>query len=184
MIQVKNMAENEKNTIEETEKKPKGSNKKETVKKADFEALKEKLEAAESENAKLNDMFLRLNAEYDNFRKRTSREKTELYSSVAADTVGKLLPVLDSIELALCAENADAEKLRSGLELIAKQLGKSLSDIGVTEIESESFDPKFHDAVMHIEDDELPENSVAEVFRKGYKLGDTVIRPATVKVAN
>lgn len=176
------MEEKEKNNIEETEKKPK--TKKDSVKKADYEALKEKLDAAQAENEKLNDMFLRLNAEYDNFRKRTSREKTELYSSVAADTVGKMLPVLDSIELALSAGNADADKLRSGLELIAKQLGKSLSDIGVTEIETESFDPKFHDAVMHIEDDELPENSVAEVFRKGYKLGDTVIRPATVKVAN
>ncbi len=176
------MEEKEKNNIEETEKKPK--TKKDSVKKADYEALKEKLDAAQAENEKLNDMFLRLNAEYDNFRKRTSREKTELYSSVAADTVGKMLPVLDSIELALSAVNADADKLRSGLELIAKQLGKSLSDIGVTEIETESFDPKFHDAVMHIEDDELPENSVAEVFRKGYKLGDTVIRPATVKVAN
>lgn len=176
------MEEKDKNNIEETEKKTK--TKKESVKKADYEALKEKLDQALAENEKLNDMFLRLNAEYDNFRKRTSREKTELYSSVAADTVGKMLPVLDSIELALGSGNADAEKLRSGLELIAKQLGKSLSDIGITEIETESFDPKFHDAVMHIEDDELPENSIAEVFRKGYKLGDAVIRPATVKVAN
>ena len=87
MIQVKNMAENEKNTIEETEKKPKGSNKKETVKKADYEALKEKLEAAESENAKLNDMFLRLNAEYDNFRKRSVKEKEGAYADAYSDCI-------------------------------------------------------------------------------------------------
>ena len=132
----------------------------------------------------MNDLLLRTTAEYDNYRKRTAREKTELFTSVAADTVGAMLPVLDSIEAALASENADAEKLRSGVEMIGRQLEKSLADIGVTEVETEVFDPKLHDAVMHVEDESLPENSVAQVFRKGYKLGDTVIRPATVKVAN
>ena len=158
--------------------------KKESPKKAELDELKSKLEAAEAELARLNDMLLRTTAEYDNYRKRTAREKTELYTSVAADTVAKLLPVLDSIEAALASENADAEKLRSGVELIAKQFTKSLSDAGVEEVGTETFDPKLHDAVMHVEDESLPENSVAQVFRKGYKLGDTVIRPATVKVAN
>ena len=158
--------------------------KKESPKKAELDELKSKLEAAEAELARLNDLLLRTTAEYDNYRKRTAREKTELYTSVAADTVAKLLPVLDSIEAALASENADAEKLRSGVELIAKQFAKSLSDAGVEEVGTETFDPKLHDAVMHVEDESLPENSVAQVFRKGYKLGDTVIRPATVKVAN
>ena len=158
--------------------------KKESPKKAELDELKSKLEAAEAELARLNDLLLRTTAEYDNYRKRTAREKTELYTSVAADTVAKLLPVLDSIEAALASENADAEKLRSGVELIAKQCAKALADAGVEEIETESFDPKLHDAVMHVEDESLPENSVAQVFRKGYRLGETVIRPATVKVAN
>ena len=170
-------------------KKPAGTAKKsgakkEPVKKAELDALKAKLEKAEAELAKVNDLLLRTTAEYDNYRKRTAREKTELYVSVAADTVGAMMPVLDSIEAALASENADAEKLRSGVELIAKQFAKALSDVGVTEIEAEVFDPKLHDAVMHIEDDDLPENAVAQVYRKGYKLGETVIRPATVKVAN
>ncbi|MBR5769180.1 MAG: nucleotide exchange factor GrpE [Clostridia bacterium] len=174
---------------EKEEKKPAGTAKKsgakkEPAKKAELDALKAKLEEAEAELARVNDLLLRTTAEYDNYRKRTAREKTELYTSVAADTVGKFLPVLDSIEAALASGNADAEKLRSGLELIAKQIEKSLSDVGVTEVETETFDPKLHDAVMHVEDDALPENAVAQVFRKGYKLGDTVIRPATVKVAN
>ena len=174
---------------EKEEKKPAGTAKKsgakkEPAKKAESEKLKAELERTKAELARVNDILLRTTAEYDNFRKRTAREKTELYTSVAADTVGKLLPVLDSIEAALASGNADAEKLLSGLELIAKQIEKSLSDVGVTEVETETFDPKLHDAVMHVEDDALPENAVAQVFRKGYKLGDTVIRPATVKVAN
>lgn len=161
------------------------SAKKETPKRsAELEALKKKLSESEDEIKRTNDMLLRTAAEYDNFRKRTAKEKAELFTSVAADTVARLLPVIDSLELALSSEGSDPEKLRSGLELTAKQLSKSLADIGVTEIEADQFDPKLHDAVMHIEDDGLPENSVAEVLRKGYKLGDTVIRPATVKVAN
>ena len=184
-----NVENNGKNAPEKEMKKSgqtpkKDSAKKDSPKKAELEALKAKLEAAEAEKARINDLLLRTTAEYDNYRKRTAREKTELYTSVAAETVGKLLPVLDSIEAALASENADAEKLRSGIELIAKQAAKSLSDAGVEEIEADSFDPKLHDAVMHVEDDALPENAVAQVFRKGYKLGETVIRPATVKVAN
>ena len=184
------MTDNEKKPASEKEvKKPAGQPakkdgaKKESSKK-ELEALKTKLEAAEAELARVNDLLLRTTAEYDNYRKRTAREKTELYTSVAADTVAKLLPVLDSIEAALASENADAEKLRSGVELIAKQCAKALADAGVEEIETEVFDPKLHDAVMHVEDESLPENSVAQVFRKGYRLGETVIRPATVKVAN
>lgn len=174
---------------EKEEKKPaatakKPGAKKEPVKKAEHDALKAKLEKAEAEFERVNDLLLRTTAEYDNYRKRTAREKTELYTSVAADTVAKLLPVLDSIEAALASEGADAEKLRSGVELIAKQCAKALADAGVEEIETEAFDPKLHDAVMHVEDESMPENSVAQVFRKGYRLGETVIRPATVKVAN
>lgn len=183
---VKNNGKNapEKETKKSGQTPKKDGAKKDSPKKAELEALKAKLEAAEAEKARINDLLLRTTAEYDNYRKRTAREKTELYTSVAAETVGKLLPVLDSIEAALASENADAEKLRSGIELIAKQAAKSLSDAGVEEIEADSFDPKLHDAVMHVEDDALPENAVAQVFRKGYKLGETVIRPATVKVAN
>jgi len=174
---------------EKEEKKPAGTAKKsgakkEPAKKAELDAVKAKLEKAEAELARVNDLLLRTTAEYDNYRKRTAREKTELYNTVAADTVGAMMPVLDSIEAALASENADAEKLRSGVEMIGRQLEKSLAEIGVTEVETEAFDPKLHDAVMHVEDESLPENSVAQVFRKGYRLGDTVIRPATVKVAN
>ena len=136
------------------------------------------------ELADAKDMLLRTAAEYENFRKRTAKEKSELYTSVAADTASKLLPALDSLELALSFETTDEKKLREGLELTLKQLKKGFEDIGVAEIETESFDPRLHDAVMHTEDESLPENSVTKVLRKGYRLGDKVLRPASVTVAN
>lgn len=170
--------ENKKKKAEETSAKEKP--KKEPAKK-DGE-LKKKLEAAEKEIAELKDRYLRLNADYDNFRKRTAKEKTALYTSVAADTVEKILPVMDSIGYAVAYKEADAEKILKGLEMIEKQLEKSLEDIGVKEVDYGTFDPNVHEAVGVVEDDTLPENSVAQVLRKGYKLGDTVIRPATVKV--
>lgn len=176
--------ENKQDLPKEEKKTAKTAPKKEAPKKQELDALKAELKDAKKENERLNDILLRTVAEYDNYRKRTAREKTELYTSVAADTVGKLLPVLDSIESALASSAADDKKLTEGLKLIEKQMKKSLADIGVAEVETETFDPNLHEAVAHIEDGKLPENSVTDVFRKGYKLGETVIRPAAVKVAN
>lgn len=176
------MAEENKKKKTEEEASVKEKPKKEHTKKSGDSELKKKLEAAEKEIVELKDQYLRLNADYDNFRKRTQREKTALYTSVAADTVEKILPVMDSIGYAVAYKEADAEKILKGLEMIEKQLEKSLEDIGVKEVDYGTFDPTIHEAVGVVEDDTLPENSVAQVLRKGYKLGDVVIRPATVKV--
>lgn len=131
------------------------------------------------------DKHLRLMAEYDNFRKRSARERESIYADVRGDTIVKLLPVYDNLERALMQETSD-EAYRKGVEMIMTQLQDILSKLGVTEIESvgKEFDPNEHNAVMHIEDENLGAGIVAEEFQKGFKLGDKVIRFSMVKVAN
>ena len=133
----------------------------------------------------LNDRYLRMAAEYDNYRKRTAREKEHLYNDAKIDTIKPFLAVLDNLERGVSQfEEGDAH--RQGLELICKQFSEVLTKLGVTEIPAlgEKFDPEKHNAVMHIDDESLAENTVAEVFRKGYQMGDRVVRFAMVKVAN
>ncbi|MBP3811181.1 MAG: nucleotide exchange factor GrpE [Clostridiales bacterium] len=145
----------------------------------------------------LEDRYVRLFAEYDNFRKRTAKEKEDLYSSAVVEVTKQWLSVLDNIDRALdAARTAAAEdgetdetedKMLQGLELIKKQAQDVLAKINVTEIECERgtvFDPNLHEAVMHTEDDSLGENEVAQVFQKGYILKDRVVRHAVVQVAN
>jgi len=129
--------------------------------------------------------YLRLAAEYDNFRKRSAKERESIYSVVRADTVGRFLPVYDNLSRALLQETED-EAYRKGVEMIKGQLSEALEKLGVTEIPSlgETFDPELHNAVMHIDDDEKGENEIVEEFQKGFKLGDKVIRFSMVKVAN
>ena len=145
----------------------------------------EKIAALEKEKAGLNDKFLRICAEYDNFRKRSQKEKDALYGDIKANTVTQFLPVYDNLERAL-KQNTEDEAYKKGVEMIMTQFCSTLEKLGVTEIEclGEKFDPTMHNAVMHVDDEEKGENEIVEVFQKGFKLGDKVIRFAMVKVAN
>ena len=131
------------------------------------------------------DQFLRLAAEYDNYRKRTAKEKENLWTDAKADTIQSFLPVYDNLERALKQDTAD-EAYKKGVEMIMSQLKEVFAKLGVTEIEAEGkpFDPNLHNAVMHIEDENLGENTIAQVFQAGFMLGDKVIRFAMVQVAN
>ena len=129
--------------------------------------------------------FLRLAAEYDNSRKRTAKEKESIWADAKASVVASFLPVYDNLERALKQDTAD-EAYKKGVEMTMTQLKDVLSKLGVTEIDAagQPFDPKLHNAVMHVEDENLGENTVAEVFQAGFQLGEKVIRFAMVKVAN
>lgn len=131
------------------------------------------------------DRYLRLLAEYDNYRKRSSKERESIYQDVRADTVTKFLPVYDNLVRALDQATCD-EAYRKGVEMIMTQLRDILSRMGVTEIESlgQKFDPALHNAVMHEEDETKGEGEIVQELQKGFKMGDKVIRFAMVKVAN
>ena len=144
-----------------------------------------------AELAELKDRYMRLLAEYDNFRRRTQKEKEEIYSASVAEVVKEWLPLVDDIERAVASsENMDetsVEKVAEGIKLIGKQAGSVLAKLGVEEIEGkegEAFDPNLHEAVMHVEDDSLGEQQIAQVFQKGYTCKGKVIRHTVVKVAN
>ena len=132
-----------------------------------------------------HDAHLRLAAEYDNFRKRTIKEKEASYGNGKADAVAKMLPVYDNLERALNQETADAA-FKKGVEMTMAELVKIFTSLGVEIFGNvgDQFDPNLHNAVMHIENEELPENSIAAVFQKGFKIGDKVVRFAMVQVAN
>ena len=148
-----------------------------------FEA---ELEKKEAEIKELNDKYTRLFAEYDNFRKRTAKEKEGIYADAYIDALTQILPVLDNLERAAAFENADAESLKKGLELTLKSFSETLEKMGVKEIEAlgKEFDPNVHNAVMHVDDESVGESEVVEVFAKGYIRGDKVLRHSMVKVAN
>ncbi len=145
----------------------------------------ERIAALEKDNAELNDKFLRVCAEYDNFRRRNQKEKEALYGDIKANAVTQFLPVYDNLERAL-KQGTEDEAFKKGVEMIMTQFCTTLDKLGVTEIKclGEKFDPAVHNAVMHVEDEEKGENEIVEVFQKGFKLGDKVIRFAMVKVAN
>ena len=132
-----------------------------------------------------NDRYLRLLAEYDNFRKRSQKEKENLYGDIRAEAVTGFLPVYDNLLRAL-AQPTEDEAYRKGVEMILNQFCATLEKLGVKKIESlgQSFDPAFHNAVMHVDDEEKGENEIVEVFQEGFLLGEKVIRFAMVKVAN
>ena len=135
-------------------------------------------------NAK-HDRFLRLAAEYDNFRKRTQKEREALYTDVKANTVASLLPVYDNLERALAAECTD-EAFYKGVEMTMNQLKSIFESIGVSEIPAvgEKFDPNFHNAVMQVESEDAESGTIVAEFQKGFKLGDKIIRFSMVQVAN
>ena len=133
----------------------------------------------------VNEKYLRTLAEYDNYRKRTIKEKESIYPEAKAVVVEKFLPVLDNFQRAIeSAENKDA--FYDGVVMLKKQMDEVLSALGVEEIKAvgEEFNPELHNAVMHVEDEEAGENIIVEEFQKGYKIGDRVIRHSMVKVAN
>ena len=142
-------------------------------------------EAPAQEQLVPREQFLRLAAEYDNYRKRTAKEKESLWAGAKADTVQAFLPVYDNLERALKQDTAD-EAYKKGVEMTMNQLREVFAKLGITEIEAQGkpFDPNLHNAVMHIEDENLGENTVAQVFQAGFMLGEKVIRFAMVQVAN
>ena len=147
--------------------------------------LLSELESLKDLVAGQEDKYLRLAAEYDNYRKRTAKEKESLWTDVKADTAGAFLPVYDNLERALKQDTAD-EAFKKGVEMTMNQLKEVLTKLGITEIpaQGQPFDPKYHNAVMHVEDESLGQNVVAEVFQTGFQCGEKVIRFAMVKVAN
>ena len=149
------------------------------------EAETDPLLALKDQAAQQEDKYLRLAAEYDNYRRRTTKEKESIWNDAKADAALAFLPVYDNLERALKQETAD-EAYKKGVEMTMNGLKEVLSKLGVEEIPAlgQPFDPTLHNAVMHVEDESLGENTVAEVFQAGFKLGDKVIRFSMVKVAN
>jgi len=146
----------------------------------------EQIEKLSKELEEMKDQYLRLRAEYDNFRKRTEKEKTGIYQDAVIATVADILPIGDNIERAIAQKDCSAEDMRKGVEMIYQQYGASLKKLGVEEMagEGEEFNPELHNAVSHIENEELGESVISAVFQKGYLKGDKVVRHAMVQVAN
>ena len=178
-------AEESAESAEKAEKAPKGKKKKEktyTLTQAQMEAAELAAEQLES----VKDQFVRLTAEYDNYRKRTAKEKDSLYQDAKADTIKEFLAVYDNLQRAVSTEGDEDSPHKKGLEMIFHQYQEILKKLGVTEIEAQGapFDPEKHNAVMHIDDENFGENVVSQVFQAGFMLGDKVIRHAIVQVAN
>ncbi len=174
MAETENVA---KEPIEEAE--PKVKEKKKSKSALELEKVKAELEAK-------NDLLLRTAAEFDNFKKRTERERLTVAEFAKANIIKELLPILDNIDRAEMLEDKSGEDYIKGIEMIIKLFVGLGEKLGITELAKvgDSFDPNCHEAVMHIEDETLGENVIAEVLQKGYKIGETIIRPAMVKVAN
>lgn len=170
---------------QEPEKAPKGKKKKEKGYTFTREQV-EQMELAVKQLDSVKDQFVRLTAEYDNYRKRTAKEKETIYQDAQLDTIKVFLPVYDNLERAASAAGGEDDPHKKGLEMIFHQYQEILSKLGVTEIPAlgQPFDPEKHNAVMHIDDDNYGENVVAQVFQAGFMLGDRVLRHAIVQVAN
>ena len=144
----------------------------------------ERIAALEAELKEKDDKYLRMAAEYDNFRRRSREEKAAVYADALADTVGELLPIIDNLERAAMYD--DGEKVKEGLMMTAKSVSAVLEKLGIETVGAvgETFDPNLHNAVFHVEDESLGEGEIVEVFQKGYKKGNKIIRFAMVKTAN
>jgi len=147
------------------------------------QTIEEKLVA---ELSAQKEAYLRLAAEYDNFRKRTAKEKEESFGNAKATVLADFLPVLDNFDRALGAEASNVDDFKKGVEMTYTQFLDVFTKLGVETFgeAGEQFDPNFHNAVMHVDDESLEQNVITDVFQKGYKLKDKVLRPAMVKVAN
>lgn len=170
----------------EGEKAAKGKKKKEKGGVTFTREQVEQMELAVKQLETTKDQFARLAAEYDNYRKRTAKEKETLYQDAKADTIKEFLAVYDNLERAAAAPGGEDDPHKKGLEMIFTQYKELLKKLGVAEIEAQGqpFDPERHAAVMHVDDENLGENEVAQVFQAGFLMGDRVIRHAVVQVAN
>lgn len=146
----------------------------------------ESVNPLEKELSETKEQLLRVTAEYANFRKRSEKEKQDSYGFAKADTVKELLPVIDNLERALASELQDFDGLKKGVQMTYDSLMNTLSKIGIDVYgdKGDIFDPNLHNAVMHIEDENLADGEIVDVFQKGYKIGDKIIRAAMVKTAN
>lgn len=151
---------------------------------AELSEKEKKLEAKEKEISELNDKYMRMMAEYDNFRKRSAKEKDSIYADAYSDAISNILPILDNLERA--SAFSDAESVAKGVQMTLKGATEAFEKMGVQSFgeSGEQFDPDKHNAVMHVEDESLGEGVIVEVFQKGYVKGDKIIRYAMVKVAN
>ena len=156
----------------------------ETVENAQMDELKKQLDAKAEECAALNDKYLRMAAEYENFRKRSAKEREGVYADACADCIAALLPILDNLERAAQYKNDDPTTVAKGLEMTLKSFYDTLGKLGVSEIPAETFDPNLHNAVLHGEDETLGEGEITDVFQKGYRAGSRMIRFAMVKTVN
>ena len=182
------MAEQEKETLDQQpplEEQAAEQTEAETAAETPEEAAARQLEQRREENKALEERHLRLMAEFGNFKNRTAKEKDNIYGDAVAGTLRELLPVLDNLQRALDSPCAD-EDYKKGVELIHKGLWEIMTGMGVEEIAATGvpFDPDIHNAVMHIEDDSLGKNTVAQVLQKGYRMGERILRYAMVQAAN
>jgi molecular chaperone GrpE len=169
---------------EPEEKQTRADKKKQKKADAEIAELNKKLEAAQAELAAANDKYMRMIAEYDNYRRRTAKEKDGIYADAYADALKGILPIIDNLERAVGV--SEAEALQKGLSMTLKGAEDALAKMGVTAFgeKGETFDPEKHNAVMHIEDQEHGEGEITEVYQKGYAKGDKILRFAMVIVAN
>ncbi len=169
----------------ETKNEKKAAETEAETKEVDVSIEDDELEKLQNELEKQKDLALRTAAEFDNYKKRTEREKYASLEFMKADILKTFLPVLDNFGRALDADPS-GEDFQKGIELISKQLTEVMVKLGLSEIDDEGkeFDPAFHQAVLHIDDESVGENTIVKTLQKGYKIGDTVIRPAMVQVAN
>lgn len=158
-------------------------NKEEVIEKEDVVEVQE--DTTKQELEEMTDRYKRLMAEFDNFKKRSSKEREMLYTSLKSDIVTAILPVVDNLEKAAATQTED-ENYKQGVEMVHKQLMDTLSSLGVEEIKTvgETFNPEYHEAVSSVQDETLGEKEIKEEFRKGYKIGEKVIRHSMVVVAN
>lgn len=159
---------------------------KEEAKKAEKAKVEEEINPLEKELQGTKDQLLRVTAEYANFRKRSEKEKSESFSFATAKAVGEILPAIDNLERALSNESEDFDGLKKGVQMTYDGLMNAFEKLGVTAFGEvgDKFDPNFHNAFSHIEDENLGENVIATVYQKGYKINDKVVRPAMVITAN
>lgn len=174
-------------TVQKDEKAEEKTSAKKEKKEDDVQALRAEKEALQKKLDEINDRYLRMMAEYDNFRRRAQKEREGIYSDACADALAALLPALDNLQRAAAFASSDADdKLAAGVTMTLNQFGEAIAKLGVEAFgeSGETFNPEIHNAVMHVEDESLGENVITEVFQRGYRRGDKVIRFAMVKVAN
>ncbi len=184
--EIENAGEEAAFEVPEEEAEVKCDKKKNRKAEKELEELKKALEAKEKELSDANSKYLTMLAEYDNFRRRSAKEKESTYADAYLDVLSQILPVIDNLERAAAFSSDNPENVAKGLDMTLRSFTETLEKLGVKETESlgKTFDPNVHNAVMHTEDDTLGEQEICEVLQKGYMMGDRVLRYAMVKVAN